>query len=86
MMAFELWSGVSGNLLSRHATEAEALAAVLKVAAANNPAYVAELGLLKDTGRTSKLIAQGTALVERAQQAAAAENASSSAGKQRASA
>lgn len=68
MMAFELWSGASGNLLSTHKTESEALAAVLQVAAANDNDYVAALGLLHDNGRRARLIAQGTELVRRAQQ------------------
>ena len=72
-MAFELWSGLSGNLLSRHANEADALAAVLKVAAANDPAYVTQLGLLQDTGRSTKLIAQGAELVQRARQTSPGE-------------
>lgn len=68
-MAFELWSGASGNLLSTHKTEAEALAAVLHVAAANDAGYVAGLGLLHDNGRRAKLVAHGAGLVERARQA-----------------
>jgi hypothetical protein len=84
-MAFELWSGLSGNLLSRHATEAEALMAVLEVAAANDPAYVAQLGLLQDTGRSTELIAQGTDLVQRARHATVDAASPPSSRKQRAS-
>jgi hypothetical protein len=68
-MAFELWSGASSNLLSVHKTEAEALAAVLQLTAANDAEYAAGLGLLHDNGRASKLIAQGAELVERARRA-----------------
>ncbi len=85
-MAFELWSGASGNLLSVHKTEAEALAAVLQVAAANDAEYIAGLGLLHDTGRCSKLIAQGAELVERARQAGSIEATVSRAKTRRASA
>jgi len=77
-MAFELWSGASGNLLSVHETEAEALAAVRRVAAVNDPAYVAALGLLYESKRgRSRLIAEGEALVQRALSAAAVEASSS---------
>ncbi len=68
-MAFELWSGASGNLLSAHQTEAAALAAVRRIAAVNDPGYVSALALLYDNGRGgSRLIAEGEALVQRAQQ------------------
>ena len=84
-MAFELWSGASGNLLSVYNSEAEALAAVLRVAAANDADYVAGLGLLHDNGRRSKLIAHGAELVERAQQAGSDEATDPPARKRRAS-
>ena len=84
-MAFELWSGASGNLLSTHETEAEALAAVLQVAAANDGDYVAGLGLLHDNGRRSKLIAQGAELVERARRADESGAATAATSKRRAS-
>ncbi len=68
-MAFELWSGASGNLLNVYETEAEALSAVFQVAAVNDQDYVAQLGLLHDNGRRSKLVAQGDELLERARRA-----------------
>ncbi|HLH21220.1 MAG TPA: hypothetical protein VK066_01760 [Chloroflexota bacterium] len=85
-MAFELWSGASGNLLSIHETEADALSMVLKVAVANDAEYIASLGLLYDNGRRSRLIAQGAELVERARQASASDPSRRAARKQRASA
>ena len=65
-MAYELWSGASGNLLNRYETEAEALAAVRRIAAANDREYVAALGLVHDNHGRSRLIAEGEALVQRA--------------------
>jgi hypothetical protein len=70
-MGYELWSLVSRNALGEYATEAEALAAVRDEIVAGGDAYAAELGLayLNSRGRT-RVIAEGSDLVRRAQQAA----------------
>ena len=73
-MAFELWSMASRNLIGSFATEAEALAAVRDIALVNTPAYVAGLVLGYENSRgRSRAIAQGAALVRRAQQAVPAD-------------
>lgn len=85
-MAFELWSGASGNLLNVYETEAEALSAVLQVAAVNDREYGAQLGLLHDNGRRSKLVAQGDELIERARRASSETSSPQTATGQRVSA
>jgi hypothetical protein len=72
-MAYELWSTASGTLLQTSATEQAALRTVLTELAARGQRYAEAFALgYEDARGRSRPIAQGTALSERALQAAAA--------------
>ena len=65
-MAYELWETTSGNLIDTFATEAEALEEVRATIAEFGRDAVATYSLAHETRRSTKRIAEGNALVERA--------------------
>lgn len=70
-MWFELWSAASGNLLADFATESEALAFVREAAEAEGREYAAGFVLAHENSRgQTRTVAEGEALLRRAQQAA----------------
>jgi hypothetical protein len=71
MMAFELWSSVSSNLLATFETKAEALACVRDVVATQGREYAAGYVLVHEDRRgRSRLVAEGDTLVRKALEAA----------------
>lgn len=68
-MIFELWDTETRNIVNAWESEAEALAEVRASVDAFGPAYVETWVLLRDDDPDSDLtlIAQGVALIERAQ-------------------
>lgn len=62
-MTYELWSGVSGNLVGAYPSEDAALDAVRLAAVRNGPEYVASLALIvEDDAGESRLVAEGQQL------------------------
>jgi hypothetical protein len=66
-MTYELWSKASRSIVGGFDSEAEALAAVRDALARHGRAYAEEFAVVREDQRgRSKLIAEGTELVERA--------------------
>ncbi|HLH26234.1 MAG TPA: hypothetical protein VK066_27260 [Chloroflexota bacterium] len=69
MMAttFEVWDLDSRNVLAVYETEAAALSAVARAVKHHGPDYATSLALMREDARgRSRLVAQGAALLERA--------------------
>ena len=65
-MTYELWSGVSGNLVAAFSSEDAAMDAVRHASVRNGPGYVESLALLmEDDDGESHLIAEGEQLTRR---------------------
>jgi hypothetical protein len=65
-MAYELWNGVSGNIVGAYASEDEAIDALRQAATRNGPQYVESLALIvEDDDGESRLIAEGQRLLRR---------------------
>jgi hypothetical protein len=66
IMTYELWSGVSGNLVGAFPTEDAAIEALRKAAIRNGSEYVESLALIaEDDSGESHLIAEGHQLTRR---------------------
>jgi hypothetical protein len=65
-MTYELWSGISGNMVGAYPSQDEALNAVRLAAVRNGPEYVESLALVvEDDDGESHLIAEGQQLARR---------------------
>jgi hypothetical protein len=70
-MTFALWDLETGNLVGAYDSVEAALAVVRRAIQTHGPAYVDPLALVRENSRgRSKVLAEGAALVEYAQQAA----------------
>ncbi len=65
-MKYELWDVDSGNMIGSFETEADALAEVRGLAAANAPGYADDLSLGRFDASGGALIAEGAELLARA--------------------
>jgi hypothetical protein len=66
IMTYELWSGVSGNLVGAFPSEDAAFDALRQAAVRNGPEYVESLALMvEDDAGESHLVAEGQQLTRR---------------------
>ena len=71
---FALWETRSGNIINTYDTEHAALAVVREAIRRHGRGYAEGLALTRETSRSTKLLAQGAALAERALAAASSSN------------
>jgi len=65
-MTYELWSGISGNLVGAYSSEEAAIEAARRAVARNGPEYVESLALVvEDDSGDSHVIAEGRDLSRR---------------------